>query len=97
MPASHEPEEPDASPGREAEGHPLDELKLVGIVTGIDPPKALFADARGIGLVVKPQDHVGRAGCRYRVEAIEAKAVTLEAVERSGCPSSEARRVVRLP
>jgi len=41
--------------------YPIDELKLVGIVTRIHPPRAMLVDPSGKGHVVKRGQFVGRA------------------------------------
>lgn len=39
----------------------LDQLKLIGVVTGINPAKAMLEDPAGIGHVVQRNDLVGKA------------------------------------
>jgi type IV pilus assembly protein PilP len=39
----------------------LDQLKLIGVVTGINPAKAMLEDSAGIGHVVQRNDLVGKA------------------------------------
>jgi type IV pilus assembly protein PilP len=43
------------------ETYSLDQLKLIGVVTGIDPAKAMLEDPGGIGHVVQRNDLVGKA------------------------------------
>lgn len=40
---------------------PLDQLKLIGVITGINPAKAMLEDPAGIGHVVQRNDLVGKA------------------------------------
>lgn len=53
----------------------VDELKLVGIVTGIDPAKAMLVDPTGKGHVVQRGQFVGRA------EVVQASTTTARAYE----------------
>jgi type IV pilus assembly protein PilP len=43
-----------------AKQYSLDELRLVGIVSRLHPPRAMFVDPRGVGYVVDHGDFVGR-------------------------------------
>ncbi|MBK7579697.1 MAG: pilus assembly protein PilP [Myxococcales bacterium] len=53
----------------------VDELKLIGIVTGIDPAKAMLVDPTGKGHVVQRGQFVGRA------EVVQASTTTARAYE----------------
>jgi type IV pilus assembly protein PilP len=53
----------------------VDELKLVGIATGIDPAKAMLVDPTGKGHVVQRGQFVGRA------EVVQASTTTARAYE----------------
>ncbi|GMV16184.1 MAG: pilus assembly protein PilP [Polyangiaceae bacterium] len=53
----------------------VDELKLVGIVTGIDPAKAMLVDPTGKGHVVQRGQFVGRA------EVVQASTTTARSYE----------------
>jgi type IV pilus assembly protein PilP len=51
--------------------YPIDELKLIGVVTRINPAKAMLVDPKGVGHVVHRGDFVGKA---ERVQATNADA-----------------------
>lgn len=43
------------------EQYPIDELKLIGIISGINPARAMFLDPAGVGHVVTRGQFIGRA------------------------------------
>jgi type IV pilus assembly protein PilP len=52
---------PDDSRPRKSRRYALDELHLIGLVTGTGAPRAMLVDPRGKGWIVSPGDLVGRA------------------------------------
>jgi Tfp pilus assembly protein PilP len=65
----------------------LEELSLIGIISGDANPRAMFRDPAGLGLTVKRGDYLSRAGAR--VTKILSDRVILELSETM--PSGEAR------
>jgi Tfp pilus assembly protein PilP len=57
----------------------LEELTLIAIVSGDDDPRAMFRDATGFGLAVKPGDFLSRSGAR--VSKILSDRVIVEQTE----------------
>ena len=55
------PPPPDDVRPRKSRKYPVDQLKLVGLVTGAGAPRAMLVDPRGKGWIVSPGDLVGRA------------------------------------
>jgi len=41
--------------------YPIEQLKLVALVGGVDPPRAMLVDPAGVGHVVKRGQYIGRA------------------------------------
>ncbi len=54
----------------------VDEMRLVAIVTGIEPPRVMISDKTGVGHVVRRGDYVGRPEV-IQVGGIEGVPVTL--------------------
>jgi hypothetical protein len=87
-----------------ASGRRLDELKLIGIVTG-PSPVAMLVDPGGIGFTVKQGDIVGTSeatgdphpeACRWRVDGIEAARVSFVRSDPSVCAASPKTRALDL-
>lgn len=69
----------DAGEGREVnplERFAVGELRLVAIVVGVDPPRALIEDPSGLGFIITPGSIVGAE--RGTVVSIDAGRVVLE-------------------
>jgi len=79
----------------------LDELRLVGIVTGDDSPRAMLVDPRGKGWVVGRGDHVGRpegSAClaAWRVDRIRDSDVVLVCEHPAGSEGAPETRSLAL-
>ena len=85
---------------RKAKKYSLDQLKLVGIVTGEEQPRAMLVDPRGKGWIVSRGDHVGRPDLRddrfagWRVHRIRSEEIVF--VRDDGDTSEASMRTLAL-
>jgi type IV pilus assembly protein PilP len=70
----------------------IDELKLIGIITGIAAPRATFVDPAGTGWAVRKGDCLGRTGAR--ITRMAGDEITV--LESSPSTGTEVERVLKL-
>jgi type IV pilus assembly protein PilP len=100
--ATEAPPPPDARP-RKAHRIPVDQLKLVGLVTHTATPRAMLVDPAGKGYIVTQGELVGRPeadGDRlasFRVDRIREGDIVLVREDAADLRSPAATRVLALP
>jgi type IV pilus assembly protein PilP len=90
------------------ENYSVDDLRLIGLVTGIIPAKAMLVDPTGQGFVIEKNDFVGRAErvqvgvnnteyeINWRVDKIRESDVVLVREDPSNPDIPSATRVIAL-
>jgi Fimbrial assembly protein (PilN) len=77
----------------------LDQLKLVGIVSG-DSPRAMFTDQAEKGWTVKVGDQVGKPdptpACSWRVADVKSSAVVMTRADATACNTNPPQQVFRI-
>lgn len=87
---------------RKAKKYPVEQLRLVGIVSGEEQPRAMFVDPRGKGWIVERGDRLGHAELAvdhftgWRVDRIRADDVVLRREDATRADQSTETRVLAL-